>query len=210
MGHNDVSEILLSGLSTALDIWQSRFDGESDALYWVLRAKAADTNGIPGSPRVLADVPAELRSRVNEAMAADRKYWDNVRYANLDRVTQLWGVVVNAVRVAADSPMATDGQRAVFKFPAESIVDFFRSCRERMEIADALFHAFKPMPAPECQALAALLNVHVDAPLDVPLMKRIVLLLDDEGPLSEQESADLATLSNTDLVSAAFRGLRGS
>jgi hypothetical protein len=197
-------------METALDIWAARFDGENDALYWVLRVKAAQTSGGAGGSGVYALIPAAVKDDVTEHLTADRRYWDNVRYANLDRVTQLWGVIVNAVRVAAESHMATDGQKQVFAYPVESLVAFFRSARERMEVADQLYHCFKPMPAPECQALAALLNVHIDAALDAALLRRLVRLLDDEGPLSESESADLDTLANTSLVDAAFRGLRGS
>jgi hypothetical protein len=209
MAHNDVSESLLSGFESALDNWASRFDGERDSLYWVLRVKVAETNGGPGRHSVLAAVADDLKRDVHDHLEADAKYWDNVRYANLDRVTQLWGVVVNSVRVAANSHMATDVQKKVFAYPVESLVAFFRSARERMEVADQLFHCFKPMPAPECQTLAALLNVHAVARLDAEILTRLVRLLDDEGPLTDEESAALDTLANTGLVDAAFRGLRG-
>jgi len=209
MAHNDVSESLLEGMSTALDIWADRFQGEGDSLYWVLRIKTAETTGDSGAASILGSVPGDVREQVSELLRADSDYWDNIRYANLDRVTQLWGVVVNSLRVAADSPMATDVQKQVFDYAAESLLAFFRCARERMEVADQLYHCFKPMPAPECQALAALLNVHIDAPLDVSLMCRLVRLLDGEGPLTDEESADLDTLANTGLVAAAFRGMRG-
>ncbi len=77
-----------------------------------------------------------------------------------------------------------------------------------MEVADALYHAVKAMPAPECQALAALLNVHVDARIDATTMVRLVRLLDHEGPVSPEETEALASISNTHLVDAAFSGLR--
>lgn len=201
-----VSEALLEGMTATLDVWADRFDGESDAFYWVLRAKAAESNG--GPAHVIARVPSQLRDDVTRRLGAMASYWDNIRYATLDRVTQLWGTVVNAVRVAAESEMATERQRKVFDIPLPSLVAFFRAARERMEVADGLYHAFKPMPAPECQALAALLNVHVEAPLDADLLCRLVRLLDAEGPLTEDESEALATLSNTALVNSAFRGLR--
>jgi hypothetical protein len=209
MAHTDVSRALFDGLVATLDVWFSRFDGEGDPLYWLLRVKAAETRGDATVDSILEQVPEPIRDDVAGYLEETARYWDNIRYATLDRVTQLWGTVVNAVRVAAESEMSTPRQREVFDFPAESCLAFFRAARERMQVADALHHAFKPMPAPECQALAALLNVHVEAPLDVDLMCRLVRLLDQEGPLSESESADLDTLSNTSLVDAAFRGLRG-
>jgi hypothetical protein len=135
-------------------------------------------------------------------------YWGDVRYTTLEPVTQLWGTVVNAVRVAAQSGRATEVQKRVFEFPPASLVRFFHAARERMEVADSLYHAFKAMPAPECQALGALLNVHVDARLDQATMVRLVRLLDDEGPMSREESEALASISNTHLVDAAFSGLR--
>ena len=208
MGHNDVSETLLTGMEAALDMWAARFSGAQHPLYWVLRGKIAAQNGGTSSEATVS-APAVIRSDVEGKLAADAEYWSNIRYANLDRATQLWGVVVNAVRVAADSPVAADVQKRVFDYQSESLVAFFRSARERMEVADQLFHCFKPMPAPECQALAALLNVHVDARFDREFMCRLVRLLDAEGPLSQEESAALDTLTNTSLVGAAFRGLRG-
>jgi len=198
-------------MEAALDVWATRFSGDKDGLYWVLRAKSAEAAG--ASPihlaRLLEGVPADLGGEVRQRLEQTAAYWDNIRYASLDRVTQLWGTVVNALRVDASSPMATEAQKEVFAFPTDSLVALFRAARDRMEIADQLHHAFKPMPAPECQALAALFNVHVDATLDADLMQRLVRLLDAEGPLSESESADLATLSNTSLVHATFRGKRG-
>lgn len=202
-----VSQALEDGMSAALDTW-AESGGEREVLYWVLRAKAAEVNG-GGSVAVVARVPDTLRAKVEAHLSRMASYWDNVRYANLDRVTQLWGTVVNAVRVAAGSDVATPRQREVFTFATDSIVALLRSARARMEVADELYHAFKPMPAPECQALAALLNVHVDAQLDEQRMCRLMRLLDAEGPLSEQESADMQSLASTGLVDAAFRGLRG-
>ena len=205
----DVSQALLDGMTEALDQW-AELGGERESLYWVLRAKAAEANGSPaGSVGTVAGVPAELRNEVERHLSRMARYWDNIRYAGLDRVTQLWGTVVNAVRVAAGSDAVTPKQREVFDFDKSSIVAFLRSARARMRVADQLYHAFKPMPAPECQALAALLNVHIDAQLDESSMCRLVRLLDAEGPLSDEESADLASLTNTALVDAAFRGLRG-
>jgi hypothetical protein len=121
----------------------------------------------------------------------------------------LWGTIVNALRVAADSARATDEQKQVFEFSKEALVDFFHSARARMEVADGLYHAYRAMPAPECQAMAALLNVHVDARLDADVMCRLVRLLDHEGPMTPEENRDLEALANTRLVNASFRGLRG-
>ena len=118
--------------------------------------------------------------------------------------------VVNGLRVSAASDRATDTQKDVFAYEDTSLLNFLRAARERMEVADQLYHAFKAMPAPECQALAALLNVHVDVPLDVETMCRLVRLLDHEGPMSDEEREYLTSLSKTSLVNAAFSGLRGN
>lgn len=205
----DTSEVLFEGMRAALGSWAAKLGGERDALYWLLTMKIAEIEG--GDPRAgLGGVEAALRSEVESRRAGCDGYWNDVRYSSLEPVTQLWGTIVNAVRVAANSDRATDAQRQVFDFPAESLVAFFRATRERMQVADSLYHAFKAMPAPECQALAALLNVHVDAPLDAALMCRLVRLLDHEGPMSATEAADLDAISNTNLVDAAFSGSRRS
>ena len=206
--HTDTSEILRRGLKQTLDAWGPRAAG--DPLYWMLRLQLAETGLSPGVAvgDVTAQVPAPSRELVTKLFRDATTYFDDVRYTTLEPVTQLWGTVVNALRVAAGSPRATAGQRAVFRFGPESLVAFFRGARERMEVADELFHVFKAMPTPECQALAALLNVHVDAVLEVDTLRRLVRLLDHEGPMSDEEKDDLSSLSATHLVNAAFRGLR--
>jgi hypothetical protein len=207
--YTDTSEILLRGMRVALESWGKKLNGNPE-LYWLLRLELAEIGLAEGAAveDVRSEIPAELRDEVEKRFKQTLDYWHDVRYASLEPVTKLWGTIVNSVRVVAESSRATPGQKKVFAFPVESLVSFFRACRERMEVADELYHAYKAMPAPECQALAALLNVHVDAPLDGDTMCRLVRLLDHEGPMSEEEHQDLASLSNTSLVDATFRGLR--
>ena len=203
----DTSLILFDGMRSTLDVWGARFQGEGDLLYWLLRATVSEIS-TGDSSREVESVPAELRDALIALRTDTSAYWSDVRYTTLEPVTQLWGTVVNAVRVVADSGRATEVQKRVFHFPAASLLRFFQAARNRMEVADSLYHAFKAMPAPECQALAALLNVHVDARLDVGTMIRLVRLLDHEGPMTREETEALASISNTHLVDAAFAGLR--
>lgn len=203
----DTSQILLDGMRSTLDSWAARFGGEKELLYWHLRGKLDQLSG--GSwIESAGKVPTDLRGDFEALAKRTDDYWGDVRYSALEPVTQLWGTIVNSVRAAAESPRLTDGQRELFKFPAESLVNFFHAARDRMEVADALYHVFKAMPAPELQALAALLNVHVDARLEANTMVRLVRLLDHEGPMTPEETKDLASISNTHLVDAAFSGLR--
>ena len=77
-------------------------------------------------------------SRCSRRRLSTAAYWGDVRYAALEPVTQLWGTVVNAVRVAAQSGRATEVQKRVFEFPIVALVRFFQAARERMEVADSL------------------------------------------------------------------------
>jgi hypothetical protein len=206
MALTDTSHILFDGMRSALDSWAARFQGERDLLYWLLRLKVGEIAG--DTYREESRVPQDLRGPLSALRQRTDAYWGDIRYAALEPVTQLWGTIVNAVRVAAQSGRATDVQKKTFDFPAASLVTFFLAARERMEVADALYHAFKAMPAPECQALGALLNVYVDARLDAGTMIRLVRLLDHEGPMTPEEMEDLAAISKTHLVDAAFSGLR--
>jgi hypothetical protein len=194
-------------MRSALDAWAARFHGERDLLFWLLTLKVSEiaTGDAEGD---IARVPADMRDALAAKRQAADAYWGDVRYATLEPVTQLWGTVVNAVRVAAESERVTEVQKRVFDFPVASLVRLFQAARDRMEVADSLYHAFKAMPAPECQALGALLNVHVDARLDPHTMIRLVRLLDHEGPMSAEETEALASISKTHLVDAAFSGLR--
>lgn len=214
MQYTDTSAILLEGMRSALDAWAGKLDDDTPQhLYWRLRLRMAEHGFAAGdiSPAdIKKQIPTSIRAEVLCGFEAATEYWDDIRYASLEPVTQLWGTIVNGVRVAAGSDRATEVQKRVFKFPAAAVLAFFRATRERMEVADALYHAFKPMPAPECQALAALLNINVIGRLDVDGMCRLVRLLDNEGPLSAAEQEVLSSLSTTSLVDAAFSGLRGN
>jgi hypothetical protein len=207
MAPADMSQILFDGMRSVLHSWAARFQGERDLLYWLLRLTVSEI-ATGDAARDQARVPGEMREELDARRRRTAAYWSDVRYTTLEPVTQLWGAVVNAVRVAAHSGRATEVQKEVFDFPSSSLVRFFQAARERVEVADPLYHAFKAMPAPECQALAALLNVHVDARLDLETMVRLVRLLDDEGPMSPEETQALASISSTHLVDAAFSGLR--
>jgi len=206
-GLSDTAQVLSDGMNAALDAWAQHHGGESELLYWILRTKAAQIRSASGDVE-LAKVPEELREDVTQKHNAAEAYWGDVRYSSLSPITMLWGTIVNAVRVAAQSDRATEGQKKVFVFSLDSLVSFFLAARERMEWADQLFHSFKAMPAPECQAMAALLNVHVDAQIDGPTLCRLVRLLDHEGRMTDGEREDLTALSNTQLVHAAFSGIR--
>jgi hypothetical protein len=204
----DTSKILLDGAQAVLDQWGSRHGADRDPLYWVLRLQLAEIAGDDLS-RVEQAMPEEIRDEVSRRRGQVREYFDDVRYVALEPVVALWGTVVNSLRVAANTDRATKVQKEVFAFSRDSVLAFFQAARERMAVADSLYHAYKAMPAPECQALAALLNIHVDARLDVDSMCRLVRLLDHEGPMSAEEARTLSALTNTSLVDATFRGLRG-
>jgi len=202
------SEVLRKGIGKVLDTWRDRFGGADDALHWVLRLMLADAEqGRRGSG--LDKVPAKLSPDVKKAHQAIAAYFDNVRYALLEPLTMVWGTLTNALRVAAGVDSVTDSQRATFAFAADSLAAFFRAAHHDLKVADALWHAFKPMPAADCQTLAALFNVHMDARLDGPTVISLVRVLGNEGPLTSEEEQAFATLKNTGLANAAFRGMRG-
>jgi hypothetical protein len=198
------SEVLKNGIGRVLDTWRDRFGGADDPLQWVLRSKLADAGGARPEP-----VPAAMSAEVARSASAIGAYFDNVRYALLDPLTMVWGTLTNALRVAAGVDSVTDAQRATFSFPAESLAAFFRAAHHDLKVADALWHAFKPMPAADCQVLAALFNVHMDARLDGNTVVSLVRVLGNEGPLTSQEEQALGTLKNTGLAHAPFRGTRG-
>lgn len=207
MSLTDTSAVLSHGMSVALAEWADRYGGTSSDLYWLLKLELADIDA--GSEQnVHGKLPDSLKSSVLERRRKVDEYFADVRYSTLAPVTILWGTIVNALRVAADSDRAQPVQKTVFDFSSGDLVGFLQGARFRMEVADQLYHLFKAMPAPECQALAALLNVHVDAPLDAATMRRLVRLVDHEGPMTAEETADLNSISNTSLVDAAFSGLR--
>ncbi len=206
----NTSKLLQNSMNEILEIWGTKHEGKSCALYWLLRAQEADIAGGDVSS-ILSEIESQtLQGEVRTRFSSAGDYWADVRYSSLEPVTMLWGTIVNCLRVAAQTGRATEGQKAVFEYEPASVLSFFKAAWTKMELADGLYHIFRAMPAPECQAMAALLNVHVDACLDEVLMCRLVRLLDHEGPMSPEELEDLATLSNTHLVNATFSGMRGS
>lgn len=210
MSLTNTAQLLHDSMSAILDTWGRKHGGESQPLYWLLRAQDADVGGHDVTAVIRSISDPVVQADVSKLISQSADYWADIRYSSLEPVTKLWGTVVNSLRVAAETGRATSAQREVFNFDASAVVAFFRAAGDRMEIADGLYHVFRAMPAPECQAMAALLNVHVDARLDETMMCRIARLLDHEGPMSPEENSDLASLSNTGLVHATFSGLRGS
>jgi hypothetical protein len=203
------SKVLRTGIATVLETWAGRFGGEEDRLYWALRLKLAAADGADDFTKVQRQVPAPLATEVLAAQRGIDGYFDNVRYALLDPLTQVWGTLANALRVAATVESVTERQRSTFAFAAESLAAFFRAAHAEAAVAESLWQAFKPMPAADCQTLAALFNVNLDVRLDGAMVISIARVLGNEGPLTSEESEAFATLKNTGLVNAAFRGLRG-
>ena len=197
----ETSEALTRGLARILDIWRDRQDGARDPLQGVLRLQLADAMGASGG----GDTPSP---EVRKAHDAIRGYYDNVRYALLDPLAMVWGTLANAVRVAAAVDSVTPTQRAVFAFDASSLAAFFRAAHSELAIAESLWRAFRPMPAADCQTLAALFNPHMDARPDGAMIIAVARVLGNEGPLTSEEAHAVATLRTTGLINAAFVGIR--
>jgi len=194
------SELLRSGLARILDLWRDRFDGGDDLLQGVLRLQLADATGT---------APPATSPEVRRAHDAIRAYFDNVRYVVLPPTAMLWGTVTNALRVAAGIDSVTPTQRAVFAFTATSLATFFRAAHQDAGLADALCQAFRPMPAADCQTVAALLDIHVDTRLDDATVVALTRVFGNEGPLTSEEAQAVATLERTGIIGAAFAGIRG-
>lgn len=209
MALTDTSKLLHNSMTEILDTWGAKYDGTTQPLYWLLLAKAAEIGGadVAGVLAKITDI--KVKEQVAKRLSASADYWADIRYSSLEPVTMLWGTIVNSIRVAAKTGRVGDKQREIFDYSPASLLAFFQAARDRMEVADGLYHVFRAMPAPECQAMAALLNVHIDARLDEAVMCRLVRLLDHEGPMTLEETQDLDSLSRTHLVNATFCGLRG-
>ncbi len=194
------SDLLRDGLSRILDIWRDRFDGAADPLNGVLRLQLSDAAGM---------APPPSTPEVRKMHDAIRAYYDNVRYAILSPTAMVWGTVTNALRVAAGVDSVTALQRQVFGFSEASLTAFVKAAHHDANLAEALCNAFRPMPAADCQALAALLDIHLDARLDATMVLAVVRVLGNEGPLTSTEAQAARTLESAGLVGAAFAGIRG-
>jgi hypothetical protein len=197
------SEILSRGLEDTLATWQTH-GGDRDPFFWMLKLQAARALG--GESAVLAALPAPLAGELGKRHKEIVAYFDNVRYALLDPLAQVWGTVVNALRVTAGVSSVTAAQKRAFEIPLESLAGFFRAAHEHASAADDLYEAFRPMPAPDCQALAALL--HPNANLDGRNIVGLMKMLSAEGPLTAEESEAVSVLQSSGLSSFAFQGSR--
>lgn len=197
----DTTEVLRAGLARILELWRDRGGGAKDTLWGVLRLQLADATG--------AHAPSDAPPEARRAHDAIRGYYDNVRYALLDPIAMTWGTVANALRVAAGVDSVTAAQQAAFAFPAASVAAFFRAAHGELATAEALWRAFRPMPAADCQTLAALFDPHMDARLEPDALLSVVRVLGNEGPLTSEEAQAAATLKSAGLISAAFVGIRG-
>ena len=193
------SDLLRSGLGRVLDTWRDRFDGANDLLQGVLRLQLNDVMGL---------TPPATSPEVRRAYDAIRGYYDNVRYAILSPTAMVWGTVSNALRVAAGVDSVTATQRSAFSFPEVSLVAFVRAAQHDTAVAESLCSAFRPMPAADLQALAALLDPHLDT-RDASTILAVVRVLGNEGPLTSTEAQAAQTLESVGLIGAAFSGIRG-
>jgi hypothetical protein len=200
-----VSRLLREGLKAALATWSAR-GGEQELLYWVLCIKLERTQA--GIERITRRIPLDLSAEVQRRTRAINQYFGNVRFALLDPLTQVWGTLVNALRAAANVDSVTSVQAETFDFSVRSLLALFRAAHEDMAMCEQLHLAFRPMPAPDCQMLAALFNVHIDLALDEDELRSLVRLLSAEGPLTAEENEAFAVLSRSGLTYAAFRGMR--
>jgi hypothetical protein len=197
------SEILSRGLEDVLASWQAH-GGERDPFYWIVKLQAARALG--GESTVLAALPPTFAEQLGRRHREIVAYFDNVRYALLDPLAQVWGTVVNALRVAAGVSTVTAAQKRAFEVPLESLAGFFRAAHDHTTAADQLYEAFRPMPAPDCQALAALL--HPNANLDGRNIVGLMRMLSAEGPLTAEETEALNVLASSGLSAFAFQGSR--
>jgi hypothetical protein len=197
------SQILSNGLSEILAHWRARHSGERDPLYWLLRLQLARVDN--ADRHELERVPEALRADIARRHTAIVAYWDNVRYALLDPLAAVWGTAVNGLRVATNVPSVTPEQKKAFDTSIESVVVFCRSAHES-PACEGLYQAFRPMPAPDCQALAALL--HPNASLDARGIVGLMRMLSAEGPLTEAESEALSVLNDTGLAMHSYHGAR--
>lgn len=203
------SDVLSAGLTEILKVWHARWGGERDLLFWTLQLQLAQSFG--QADRAMRYVPGDLQEQLSRQHRTINAYYDNIRYALLDPLTQVWGTVVNALRAAADVPSVTPEQRRTFGvYTLDSLATFVRSAHQVPDVCRALREAFRPMPAPDCQALAALFHSNLDMRVEGATLVALVRMLCAEGPLTAAESEALALLRSTGLVAPAYQGMRSS
>jgi hypothetical protein len=188
---NQTSLILSNGLAEILASWA----GDRDLFYWIARLELARAEG--RNDAELGKVPAELREEVGLRHKEIGAYWDNVRYALLDPMAAVWGTVINALRVASGVGSVTPEQKRVFGVPMESLLKLLRAAHGSAA-NEKLYDAFRPMPAPDCQALAALF--HPNARLDEKGIVGLMKVLSAEGPITVAESEAIAVFSAAGLA----------
>ena len=187
---NQTSLILSNGLAEILALWA----GERDPFFWLIRLELARAEG--RNDAELAKVPSELRARSRGGTRRSRLL-DNVRYALLDPMAAVWGTVINALRVASGVGSVTPEQKRVFDARMESLLELLRAAHGS-SANEKLYDAFRPMPAPDCQALAALF--HPNARLDEKGIVGLMKVLSAEGPITVAESEAIAVFSAAGLA----------
>ena len=124
---------------------------------------------------------AEDKKRIVEAkVSAIQRYFRNPRYIGLEHPTRIWGVIVNSIKVAGNSPNVTKEQIELFTFPDKEVVQYFQDLICDRGMCEVVNKACN-QPSSDIRILGA---VVMASELNLELLKAIVAFFGEEGPTS--------------------------
>ena len=120
-----------------------------------------------------------LKRHVEKKIRDINGYFRNVRFTGLSRTTALWGVVINALKVAGESKNVTDLQKEIFSFPEKEVLEFFQLLIQNAPLCREI-HKACDQASSDLRTLGA---VVMALQLDEKTLTAIVQFFNDEGPV---------------------------
>lgn len=120
-----------------------------------------------------------LKRAVEKKVGDINRYFRNVRFTGLSRTTALWGVLINALKVAGESKNVTNLQKEIFSFPEKEVLEFFQLLIQNTPLCREI-HKACDQPSSDLRTLGA---VVMATQLTEANLTAIVQFINDEGPI---------------------------
>ncbi len=149
----------------------------------VLQILCAEVSNNPNMiDEAWSQIPKDLRPTVSKKIATIKDYFNDGRYPMLTMEAAIWGIVINAIRVACEVKIP-ERQKEMCGFAKSDIVQFFQDLSNHWNLRKAVYDACN-LAVPDFQMLRALMTCDT---ISIEKLKVVVQHICEEGPTGEKK-----------------------